>query len=119
MKRFTKFGINLSRWVADDKSAVNNSIGFGYQSIHLCWLSKNSHGTQEKGQPWNQETVKGWKLKRIPLLRLSAGVSQRIILYTPSGAWWHADIYLTFGQRRYKTNREYFEALRRRILRQK
>ena len=68
----------------------------------------NSHGTQGKGEPWNQETVRGWKLCCVDLLgpikaretanpeggKTRAKWYKRFILYFPSGAWWNFDVVL-------------------------
>ncbi len=64
----------------------------------------NYHGTQAKGELWNQQTVKGWKLSCVDLLQpiKKREVSnpeggktrvkwyKRFILYFPSGAWWYS-----------------------------
>lgn len=68
----------------------------------------NHHGTQPKGEPWNQQTVYGWKLILVDILssikkrtesnpeggHTRARWYKRIILYFPSGAWWHLDVVL-------------------------
>lgn len=51
----------------------------------------NYHGTQSKGEPWNEQTVRGWKVRIIKLSRGRPGISLRFILYFPSGAWRHLD----------------------------
>lgn len=75
------------------------------------WFDKgdtNYHGTQAKGEPWNQETVRGWKLVTIDLLpgikmrekhnpeggKTRAIWYKRIIIYKPSGACWYVDMSL-------------------------
>ena len=68
----------------------------------------NYHGTQAKGQPWNEKTVRGWKLCCVDLLhpirareKANPGVGKifprvkwwkRFILYFPSGSWWNLDV---------------------------
>ncbi|VVB51711.1 Uncharacterised protein [uncultured archaeon] len=39
------------------------------------------------------ETVKGWLAKWLALERKSPGISRRLIVYEPSGAWYYFDIY--------------------------
>jgi hypothetical protein len=53
----------------------------------------NHHGTQKKGEPWNQQTVRGPKLKWLKLERKSPGFSRRLIFYFPSGKCWYFDVY--------------------------
>lgn len=66
----------------------------------------NYHGTQKKGEPWNGETVRGYKVTCLDLLKyvkereasnLEGGKTRavwykRFILYFPSGAWWNLDV---------------------------
>lgn len=68
----------------------------------------NHHGTQAKGQPWNNETIRGWKLRCVDLLqpikewernnpeggKTRARWYKRFILYFPSGRWWNIDVAL-------------------------
>jgi len=68
----------------------------------------NHHGTQAKGEVWNRQTVRGWKLHCVDLLRpikereqcnpeggkTRAKWYKRFILYFPSGAWWNIDVAL-------------------------
>jgi hypothetical protein len=68
----------------------------------------NQHGTQATGQPWNRETVRGWKLSCVDLLqpikerekenpegeKTRAKWYKRFILYFPSGSWWNLDVAL-------------------------
>jgi len=68
----------------------------------------NYHGTQAKGQPWNNETIRGWTLKSVDLLqpikkrekanpeggKTRAKWYKRFILYFPSGSWWNLDVAL-------------------------
>jgi len=54
----------------------------------------NHHGTQKKGEPWNQETVRGWKLKFLDI-RSPNSLARwygRWILYRPSGACYYFDV---------------------------
>ncbi len=66
------------------------------------------HGTQRRGESWNHEIVRGWKLSCIDLLgpikereranpeggKTRAKWYKRFIVYLPSGAWWNLDIAL-------------------------
>lgn len=57
--------------------------------------STNYHGTQAKGESWNNETVYGWKIISLdikPLGETRAKWYKRFILYFPSGAWWYFDM---------------------------
>lgn len=68
----------------------------------------NYHGTQPKGEQWNKQTVRGYKLCCVDLLgpikareksnpeggKTSAKYYKRLILYFPSSAWWYLDIAL-------------------------
>jgi hypothetical protein len=68
----------------------------------------NYHGTEKKGEPWNRETVRGWKLRCVDLLqpikerekhnpeggKTRARWYKRFILYLPSGAWYNLDVAL-------------------------
>jgi hypothetical protein len=62
--------------------------------------SINHHGTQRKGERWNEETVKGWRLRFIDIRKANDGRMNptrckfflRTILYFPSGAWRHVDL---------------------------
>lgn len=68
----------------------------------------NYHGTQAKGETWNEQTIRGWKLRCVDLLRpikerekvnpeggkTRAKWYKRFILYFPSGSWWNLDIAL-------------------------
>ena len=68
----------------------------------------NHHGTQAKGDPWNEQTVHGWKLRCVDLLRpikerekvnpeggkTRARWYKRFILYFPAGSWWNLDVTL-------------------------
>ncbi len=67
-------------------------------------LSSNHHGTQRKGDPWNNESIRGWTFRIVRLetfRRLSTGteaieslIGRRLWLYAPSGRCWHVDVYL-------------------------
>lgn len=68
----------------------------------------NHHGTQRKGEPWNAQTIHGWKLSCVDLLgpikkrekdnpeggKTRAKWRKRFIVYLPSGAWWNFDVTL-------------------------
>lgn len=62
-------------------------------------LDSNHHGTQQRGQPWNQETIKGPKFTFVRLegfdrnSRLKTRIGWRIWFYFPSGACWNFDLY--------------------------
>lgn len=76
--------------------------------MRLCFargfLDTNHHGTEAKGQPWNRQTVRGWKAKivRLETFRiLSTGneciqslAGRRLWVYAPSGKCWNFDVYL-------------------------
>jgi hypothetical protein len=76
--------------------------------VHLDKNGINHHGTQAKGEPWNNQTVRGWKLTCVDLLReikqreqsnpeggkTRAKWYKRFILYFPSGSWWNLDVAL-------------------------
>jgi len=76
--------------------------------LHLNKNSMNYHGTQAKGEPWNNETVHGYKVSCVDLLKnikqrerdnpeggkTCAKWYKRFILYLPSGAWWNLDVCL-------------------------
>lgn len=53
----------------------------------------NQHGTEAKGEPWNKQTIHGWKLTYVKL-RMGRGWGRRFILYYPSGSCWYLDFYL-------------------------
>lgn len=53
----------------------------------------NQHGTQKKGEMWNGEMRRGWKVVFINLRRGSPGYSKRMILYFPDGSWWYFDVF--------------------------
>lgn len=69
-------------------------------------LSTNSHGTQVGDGSCNFQMVTGWKLRCVDLLiplrsiiKPKPGLTRavwykRLILYFPSGAWWHIDVAL-------------------------
>jgi len=67
-------------------------------------LTTNHHGTQRKGEPWNNETVKGWTVRICNLetfRRLSTETEaiqslagRRLWIYAPSGKCWNFDVYL-------------------------
>lgn len=69
----------------------------GAKRFYFGKLDTNHHGTEKKGEPWNKETVRGPKFV---FLRLESHekdfklrhLGWRVILYFPSGAWWHFDI---------------------------
>ena len=77
-----------------------------FHNIIFAWgsLKTNHHGTEKPGEKWNQQTVKGWKLVVLDLnsdlskRRKQTRFAKRIILYFPSGAWWHFDIYKPRGK---------------------
>lgn len=66
----------------------------------------NHHGNQAKGEPWDQQTVHGWKIRCVDLLqsikerekenpeggKTRARWYKRFILYFPSGYWWNFDV---------------------------
>lgn len=62
----------------------------------------NYHGTQRKGEAWNQQTVTGWKLRFIDLIKANGWplamtrckVNWRFIVYRPSGACHYFDVAL-------------------------
>jgi hypothetical protein len=68
----------------------------------------NHHGTQLTGEPWNRQTVHGWRLSCVDLLqpikkrekanpgggKTCAKWYKRLILYLPSGAWYNLDVAL-------------------------
>lgn len=68
----------------------------------------NYHGTQAKEEPWNKQTVVGWKLHCVDLLqpikqreksnpeggKTRAKWYKRFILYFPDGSWWNLDVAL-------------------------
>lgn len=78
--------------------------------INLYKSEVNQHGTQAKGEPWNQQTVHGWKVTCLDLLQPirereksnpEGGKTlkkwyKRFILYFPSGAWWNLDVATSF-----------------------
>jgi hypothetical protein len=61
-------------------------------------LDSNHHGTERKGEPWNKETVRGWKAKWLVLegfdrnSKLKQNIGRRLIIYRPSGACWLFDV---------------------------
>lgn len=67
-------------------------------------LTNNHHGTQRKGEPWNNERICGWTFRIANLetfRRLSTGTEaiqsltgRRLWIYAPSGACWNFDVYL-------------------------
>jgi hypothetical protein len=68
----------------------------------------NYHGTEKKGEPWNKETVRGWKLKWLDLIKENfwqhqgktrALIFWRFILYLPSGACRYFDVILSHSER--------------------
>ena len=75
--------------------------------MRLCFskghLTRNCHGTQRKGEPWNEKPVR-WAIRIVKLetfRRLSTGteavqslVGWRLWIYAPSGACWNFDVYL-------------------------
>jgi hypothetical protein len=68
----------------------------------------NSHGTQNQGESWNWEMVRGPRFKMLDLLkeirqrenqnpeggRTRAVWYKRFIYYFPSGKWWNLDVVL-------------------------
>jgi hypothetical protein len=75
-------------------------VKLGFDVGHL---DTNHHGTQQKGEPWNKETVRSririCKLETFR--RLSTGteaiqslVGRRLWIYAPSGRCWNFDIYI-------------------------
>ena len=64
----------------------------------------NHHGTQKPGEPWDQATVRGWKLKLLDLKKENSWQEGfgarcyfywRAILYLPSGACHYFDLSLS------------------------
>ena len=76
--------------------------------MKLCfskgYLPSNHHGTERKGEPWNKETVRGWKccIVKLESFRILANgtesiqsiAGRRLWIYAPSGACWNFDVYL-------------------------
>lgn len=58
--------------------------------IYFGKMKTNHHGTNAPGTPWNQETVHGFTLAWVNLEGNNI-VGKRLIIYFPSGAWWHLD----------------------------
>ena len=85
------------------------SFGRGYSDT-------NHHGTEKKGEPWNRETRKGWtvcivKLENFLILQngceaLQSLAGRRLIVYAPSGAWWHFDVCLTPARKEVQVHAE-------------
>lgn len=81
-------------------------------TFHKGYSETNQHGTERKGDPWNKQTVKGWKLKVVKLetfVRVAGWddawivqslAGRRLIVYRPSGAWWHFDVCLSMTKSR-------------------
>ena len=61
-------------------------------------LDTNHHGTERKGEPWNKETVRGWKAKWLVLEgfasypKLKQDIGRSLVIYRPSGACWLFDV---------------------------
>lgn len=61
----------------------------------------NHHGTNKKGEPWNEQTVRGPRFKFLALegfnssSKLQKNIGWRVIFYFPSGACWYFDAYKT------------------------
>ncbi len=76
--------------------------------VHLDKNVTNHHGTQMRGEPWNEQMVRGWKICVIDLLKdireretvnpeggkTRARWYKRFILYFPDGSWWNLDVAL-------------------------
>jgi hypothetical protein len=68
----------------------------------------NSHGTQRKGEPWNKETVRGWKVVFIDMRKANSFSKEicrspiywRFILYQPSGVCHYLDVALVRSMKR-------------------
>ncbi len=60
--------------------------------------STNKHGTERPGEEWNEQTVRGPRLKLVRLGYKPNFTGYRLLYYFPSGAWWHFDI-STFKER--------------------
>ena len=59
------------------------------------YSDRNHHGTQKRGEPWNQETIRGWTVKLVHLEGLGGRVPGfRYLLYAPSGKCWNFDVML-------------------------
>ena len=58
----------------------------------------NRHGTEKRGERWNKQTVHGPRLRVVELegfdrnSRIRTRLGWRLIVYFPSGAWWHFDL---------------------------
>jgi hypothetical protein len=68
--------------------------------FHFSKGESNHHGTQKKGEPWNQQTVTGPKLVFLDLIAANTPRMKdsqlifywRIIYYFKNGACWYFDI---------------------------
>jgi hypothetical protein len=60
--------------------------------LYLYRTERNYHGTQQRGEFSNGQTVTGPKLRFLKLRRDTPGVSWRVIFYRPSGACIFLDI---------------------------
>ena len=63
--------------------------------------ASNHHGTQKKGEPWNKETIKGWKITAHDMIKANSYIDgfgdrllwyYRFILYKPDGSCWYFDV---------------------------
>lgn len=57
----------------------------------------NHHGTQKKGEPWNQEMVRGFKIRLVNINYCGptrVRWSKRLLIYFPDGSWWNIDLIL-------------------------
>lgn len=70
--------------------------------VHWGWLDDNSHGTERRGEPWNQETKRSCAsivpLGRSMYLKSTGRTSfgRRLWIYGPSGACVHLDLVIYF-----------------------
>jgi hypothetical protein len=107
---------SYTHWRDDDSKAWSKSITFGGH-LSFCWAYSNinHHGekyTDDSPCGYSYKTVIGWQLKCLQLKHESAGASYRLILYYPTGAWRHWDIYITVS-RRYKTTKGFLRSMLR------
>jgi hypothetical protein len=57
------------------------------------YSDRNHHGTQKPGEPWNQETVRGWTVRFVHIENFTTRVPGfRFLLYAPSGKCWNFDV---------------------------
>jgi hypothetical protein len=67
-------------------------------------LGTNHHGTQRKGEPWNNEMLRGWTMRicNLEIFRrlsteteaIQSMAGRRLWIYAPSGKCWNFDVYL-------------------------